>query len=200
LAGRNRLIGNARDCLRLQRLEKRRVHLEENLFASGLRIVLFGLRAEFGAAGQVCGPAEVSNELGNGEAFGISIEDAGIVQSADGREPGVFASRSDGDNTAINIWEKCGTSFVCDLAGRECAEISHADARMALEGGFVSLRASQERSFIRAKIEDDEEDEDDEETSNIEHRTSNIELGRGRNHQVEATVGTTELLDTTLRR
>jgi hypothetical protein len=150
--------------LSLQRLIIRCVHFEENLFAGGLGIVFFGLRVEFGAAGQVCSSAEIGDELANGQAFGISFEDARIIQTANRRKASILAGCSDGDNAAVDIWKKGGTGFTCDLAGGKRAEISDADTRMILERGFVGLRKGERRRLILGtKIEDEDEDEEEDE-------------------------------------
>ena len=135
-----------RDRLGLLRREEGRIHGEQDLLAGGLRGVRLGLRPEFGAAAQVGRAAEIGNELGEDQPLGVAVEDAGVVEGADGAEPRVLVGRAD----RHDIGGESGIERRLDLPGylprRQGPQVGDADLRMVAERRLMGLLQCQWRS------------------------------------------------------
>ena len=116
---------------------------QQDLLAGGLGVVGFGLRPQFGAAGQVGRPAKISDELREHQPLGVAVEDTGVVEGADGREPGVLVRRAHCDDVGGQGGEERRPKLPGHLASGQGLQIGNADLRMAAERGLVRFLQSE---------------------------------------------------------
>ncbi len=112
--------------LGLLRREEGAINGQEDLLAGRLGVIRFGLRLQFGAAGQVGRPAKIGDELREDQPLGVAVEDAGVVEAADGREARVFVGRAHGHHIGGEGGEKRRPKLPGNLPGRQRLQVGDA--------------------------------------------------------------------------
>jgi hypothetical protein len=137
LAGGNGLLGNKEHGLAGERLVKRLIDGQHNVFRGRALGVQRCLGLVFRALHQVMRLAEVGDQLAHGESAGRAIVDAGIVEQPGGDARPV--ARVDGRQAACRGGQLCRACLARDLGLRELQQFGHADAGIMRNGHLLRI-------------------------------------------------------------